>query len=163
MGQVAAGLQAVWRLAGVDDTSRVRPRQSHAFGAAEPVDALLGYYRSAASRSGVDWSFLAAINYVESDFGRVRGPSAAGALGPMQFLPSTWLQYGGGGDIMSPHDSILAASRLLARNGAPADYDRAIFSYNHDRDYVAAVESYAAAMRTDPAWLTRLYYWSTYG
>ena len=81
----------------------------------------------------------------------------------MQFIQSTWSEYGSGGDIMSPHDSIHAAATLLARNGAPADYDRAIFRYNHDNDYVAAVKGYAAAMRADPLWLTRLYYWSTYG
>jgi membrane-bound lytic murein transglycosylase B len=127
------------------------------------VAALLAYYRAAAARTGLDWTYLAAINFIESDFGRVNGPSSAGALGPMQFLPSTWQEYGGGSDVMSPHDAIMGAALLLARNGAPANYDRAIFRYNHDLDYVAAVKEYAAAMRADPLWLTRLYYWSTFG
>jgi len=52
---------------------------------------------------------------------------------------------------------------IAARNGAPGDYDRAVLRYNHDQDYVAAVRSYAAAIRDDPLWLTRFYYWSTFG
>jgi membrane-bound lytic murein transglycosylase B len=159
----SAALEAAWRLFAVDDLSQVHPRYTHLYSAAEPVASLAGYYRDAAGRAGIDWSYLAALNFIESDFGRVDGPSSAGALGPMQFIPSTWSEYGGGGDIMSPHDSIQAAAALLARNGAPADYDRAIFRYNHDSDYVAAVKGYAAAIRSDPLWLTRLYYWSTYG
>jgi soluble lytic murein transglycosylase-like protein len=162
-GQVTAGLRSVWRLTGIDASISVRPRNTHRFSASEPPEVLLGYYRAAAARTGVEWSYLAAINYLESDFGRVNGPSSAGALGPMQFLPSTWRDYGGGGDIMSPHDSIQAAALLLARNGAPGDYDRAILRYNRDDDYVAAVKSYAAALRSDPFWLLRFYYWSTFG
>jgi len=163
IGAATGGLRAVWRLVGIDASLPVRPRHTHRYAASEPPEALLGYYRAAAARTGVDWSYLAAINYVESDFGRVNGPSSAGALGPMQFLPSTWHDYGGGGDIMSPRDSIQAAALLLARNGAPADYDRAILRYNHDQDYLTAVKSYAAALRSDPLWLTRFYYWSTFG
>jgi membrane-bound lytic murein transglycosylase B len=162
LDRVTGGLRAAWRLAGLDMRS-VRPHDTHRVAAAEPVDALLGYYRAAAGRTGVDWSYLAAINYVESDFGRVPGPSSAGALGPMQFLPATWDEYGGGGDVLSAKDSIQAAARFLARNGAPRNYDQAILRYNHDADYVAAVEGYAAALRSDPLWLTRFYYWSTFG
>jgi len=157
------GLRHVWRSAGIPDVVRVQPRRSRRFSDAEPVDSLLDDYRTAAARTGVDWSYLAAINYLESDFGRNDGPSAAGALGPMQFLPATWADYGAGGDIMSPRDAVLAAAEFLRANGAPADYDRAILRYNHDADYVAAVDSFAAALRADPFWLTRLYYWSTFG
>jgi membrane-bound lytic murein transglycosylase B len=79
----------------------------------------------------------------------------------MQFLPSTWRVYGSG-DIMSPHDSILSAAGYLRRVGAPVDYDRAILAYNHDADYLAAVKHFAAAVRDDPLWVQRLYYWSTH-
>ena len=163
LAHISEALRALWRLAEIDDFTQVHPRNSRRFSAAEPVDALAGYYRSAAAQTGVDWSYLAAINFIESDFGRVNGPSSAGALGPMQFLPSTWSQYGRGGDIMSPHDSILAAARFLVANGAPSDYDRAVLRYNRDLDYVQAVKSYAAALRISPAWLNRLHAWSTFG
>ena len=62
---------------------------------------------------------LAAINLVESAFGRVRSPSGAGAQGPMQFLPDTWRRYGLGGDVHDPHDAILGAANYLHANGAP--------------------------------------------
>jgi membrane-bound lytic murein transglycosylase B len=80
----------------------------------------------------------------------------------MQFMPGTW-QGVGEGDISSPHDSIMAAARLLRLNGAPADYAQAIFRYNNDANYVESVQRLAAAMRADPLWLWRLYYWNTYG
>ena len=79
-----------------------------------PTDELLGYYREAESASGVGWTYLAAINLIETCFGRIAGVSTAGAQGPMQFLPSTFAAYGEGGVILSPHDSIMAAGRYLA-------------------------------------------------
>ncbi len=162
LAQADRALRAIWRMAGMDGAT-VHPRRNKRFARSEPVDALLGYYRASASRTGIDWSYLAAINFIESDFGRTNGPSSAGALGPMQFIPATFREYGAGGDIMSPKDSIQAAANLLARNGAPGDYDRATYRYNHSQDYVTAVKGYAAAMHADLLWLTRLYYWSTYG
>jgi hypothetical protein len=163
VGGAGQALRALWQMSGFPPGAQIHPRHNHRFADSEPVDALLGYYRAAAARAGVDWTYLAAINYIESDFGRNNGPSSAGALGPMQFLPATFREYGGSGDINSAHDSIQAAALMLARNGAPSDYDRAVLRYNHNVDYVAAVKAYAAAVRSDAAWLTRLYYWSTYG
>jgi membrane-bound lytic murein transglycosylase B len=161
--EAVEGVRAILRLAGITDFSRARVRRTRRFLDAEPVDALLVYYRNAARRTGIDWTYLAAINYIESGFGRTNGPSSAGAMGPMQFLPETWQQYGGGGDIMSPHDSIEGAATFLRRNGAPADYDRALLHYNRDMDYVAAVRNLASAIRSDPSWLNRLYCWNTFG
>ena len=135
----------------------------HPLAGAEAVDTLRVYYVGAASQYQIDWSYLASINYIESDFGRVTGPSSAGALGPMQFMPSTWDAYGEGGDVNSPHDSIIAAARYLVLHGAWRNLDAAIFAYNHDWDYVAAVKFYADLIRQDPSWLNRLYYWSTAG
>ncbi len=157
------GLRALWRLGGIDDPSQMTPRELRPFDGAAPLDELLQDYQSAGSSQGIDWTYLAAINYVESDFGRNDGPSDSGALGPMQFLPSTWHEFGQGGDIMSPHDSILAAARFLRDAGAPENYDQAVYRYNHDADYVTAVDHLAAAIRADQLWLTRLYYWNTYG
>jgi len=127
-----------------------------------PADVLLGLYREAEAATGVGWNYLAAINLVETGFGRIAGVSTAGAQGPMQFLPSTFATYGNGGDIASPHDSIMAAGRFLAAGGFANDRDRAIFVYNHSGDYVAAVDDYAAAIASDPAAFAGYYRWDIY-
>jgi hypothetical protein len=127
-----------------------------------PADELMNYYRQAESESGVSWNYLAAINFVESRFGSIVGASTAGAQGPMQFLPSTFAGYGQGGDIHSPHDSILAAGRYLAANGFATDHDHAIYGYNHANQYVRAVDDYAALMAADPATFAAYYRWDVY-
>jgi membrane-bound lytic murein transglycosylase B len=101
---------------------------------------------------------LAAINFIESNFGRLRNNSNAGAVGPMQFIPATWAAYGLGGDIRDPHDAIIGAANYLHANGAPHDYARAIYHYNPSPLYVNAVLRYARAMRRDPR--TFAVYWS---
>ena len=117
--------------------------------AAENPAKLLAYYRAAQAASGVGWSYLAAINFVETDFGRVAGPSSAGAQGPMQFLPATWAIYGHG-SIHRPRDAILAAARLLADRGAARSIGSALYAYNPSWRYVGAVLRYARRLRTDP-------------
>lgn len=112
--------------------------------------------------TGVGWNYLAAINLVETGLGRIVGVSDAGAQGPMQFLPSTFAEYGDGGDILSPHDSIMAAGRYLAANGFADDYDYALFRYNQSDRYVRAVNDYAAALATDPATFAGYYRWDIY-
>lgn len=160
-GAVAA-IRAIRRLAGITDPSQAH-YELRSFDESTPVEMLDSYYHAAGGRWGLDWTYLAAINFIESDFGRDVGPSGAGALGPMQFEPATWGEYGAGGDVMDPRASIFAAAHYLAANGAPGDMAGAVFAYNHDRDYVAAVTGYAAAIRADPTWLPSFYYWSTYG
>jgi soluble lytic murein transglycosylase-like protein len=123
-----------------------------------PADVLLGYYREAQRRTGVPWTYLAAIHLVETRMGRIRGPSTAGALGPMQFMPATWDRYGAGGDINDPRDAIMAAARLLADHGAPRDMATALWHYNNSDKYVGAVTAYARTMRDSPA--TYRGYWS---
>ena len=132
-----------------------------------PADELLHYYEDGEKQYGVPWQYLAAVHLVETKMGRVRGASTAGALGPMQFLPSTWAKYGQG-DIESNHDSILTAARYLKANGAPGDMHAALFRYNHSEHYVKAVTLYAERMRADASayrayygW--QVYYWSTLG
>jgi hypothetical protein len=127
-----------------------------------PADELMNYYHQAESESGVSWNYLAAINFVESRFGSIVGASTAGAQGPMQFLPSTFAGYGQGGDIHSPHDSILAAGRYLAANGFATDRDRAIYGYNHAHEYVRAVDQYATLIAADPATFAAYYRWDVY-
>ncbi len=119
---------------------------------------LLGYFRSAQTRFGVPWEYLAAIEKIETDFGRVVGLSTAGAEGPMQFMPSTWAAYGIG-NVHNPRDAILGAARYLVANGAPGDMAGAIYHYNPSGDYVTAVRAYAARMMADPRAFYGYYYW----
>jgi hypothetical protein len=124
-----------------------------------PASELLGYYRRAQRRTGVPWTYLAAIHLVETRMGRIRGVSTAGAQGPMQFLPSTWELYGAGGDIDEPRDAILAAARLLKAQGAPGDMADALWHYNPSTSYVGAVLAYAGAMRRSAAAYGGYWHW----
>jgi soluble lytic murein transglycosylase-like protein len=141
--------------------SRGRPPRAR-IGPAAPAALLQRFYVETQRRFGVDWSVLAAVNFVESAFGRLRNKSAAGARGPMQFLPSTWRIYGMGGDIDDPHDAILGAANYLRHSGAPRNYDRALFAYNHSMHYVRAVRRFASAMRRDRRMFLTYYAWQIY-
>ncbi len=123
-----------------------------------PANTLLRYFKTAQSRFGVRWQYLAAIEFVETKFGRVKGVSSAGAQGPMQFLPATWASYGHG-NIDDPRDAILAAARYLSANGAPGDMPDALYHYNNSVHYVRAVEAYAARMRSDRRAYVGYYHW----
>jgi len=112
------------------------------------------YRRAAALCPGLSWTVLAAIGQVESGHGRDNGPSSAGALGPMQFMPATWKAYGvdgdgdGRADIMNPYDAVPAAANYLCATGAGQGGDRlakAIWHYNHSWSYVSKVLSLANA------------------
>lgn len=104
---------------------------------------------------GLSWTVLAAIGQVESGDGQSVGPSSAGALGPMQFLPSTWHAWGidafgqtGPPDIMNPYDAVPSAARLLCADGAAGGgtaLASAVYDYNHARWYVREVLALAAA------------------
>ncbi|MDQ4096474.1 MAG: lytic transglycosylase domain-containing protein [Actinomycetota bacterium] len=127
-----------------------------------PAEELLGYYKAAEAEVGAPWNYLAAIHLVETRMGRIRGTSTAGAQGPMQFLPSTWAQYGKGGDINSNRDAMLAAARLLVRNGAPGDMANALFNYNRSQRYVKAVTAYAQQMAANERAYFGYYQWQVY-
>jgi len=94
---------------------------------------------------GADWYVLAAVGWVESRHGENMGPSSSGAMGPMQFLPSTWKTSGVDGNhdgvknIMDPRDAIPAAASYLKRGGAPKDWFAALDTYNHSDQYVRDV------------------------
>ncbi|MQA77444.1 MAG: transglycosylase SLT domain-containing protein [Streptosporangiales bacterium] len=112
------------------------------------------YERAASRCPGLSWAVLAAIGQVESDHGRNMGPSTAGALGPMQFLPSTWRSFGVDGngdgrrDIWDPYDAVPAAADYLCEHGAGrggAGLSTAVFAYNHSDSYVRQVLDLAEA------------------
>jgi membrane-bound lytic murein transglycosylase B len=124
-----------------------------------PPRELRRLYAEAEASYGVPWSVLAAVNFVESRFGRVLGPSAAGALGPMQFLPGTWEEYGDGGDVMDPRDAVMAAARYLDALGAANDVRAALFVYNRSEAYVEAVLTYASEMAADERAFYTYYFW----
>lgn len=113
----------------------------------------LSLYQRAAHRYRLDWAVLAAIGQVESGHGSNMGPSSAGALGPMQFMPATWAAYAVDGDhdgrrdVMSPADAIPAAARYLRAAGAPGDWHAALLAYNHATWYVQLVLDQAARYR----------------
>jgi membrane-bound lytic murein transglycosylase B len=131
-------------------------------GPAEPADVLRHYYQAARRRFGVSPALLAAVNFVESAFGRLRNRSVSGAKGPMQFIPATWRAYGLGGDINDPHDAILGAANYLHANGAPRHARRALFHYNPSRHYVSAISRYARRIRADWRAFYAYYAWQVY-
>ncbi len=108
---------------------------------------------------GLSWTVLAAIGQIESADGTNVGPSSAGALGPMQFLPSTWAVWGidafgqtGTPNIMNPYDAVPSAARMLCADGAASGGSglaAAIFDYNHATWYVNEVLALAAEYAQD--------------
>lgn len=118
--------------------------------APEPVATLMAHYTQAEAVTGVPWYWLAAIHLQETRMGRIVGVSSAGAVGPMQFLPTTWAECCVG-DPLSTGDAIVGAATYLAQNGAPADMPAALFQYNPNESYVAVVTAYAENMRDVPS------------
>ncbi len=118
---------------------------------------LLPIYQAAGSAYGIPWQVLAAINEVETDYGRDLSLSSAGAEGWMQFLPSSWAQYGvnangdGYADPYNPADAIFAAARYLNAAGGVQHIRAAIFAYNHSQSYVASVMLRAQLLHGTPA------------
>jgi membrane-bound lytic murein transglycosylase B len=123
---------------------------------------LLSYYREAQRRFKVPWNVLAAVNFVETKFGKLRSASAAGAQGPMQFMPATWGRYGLGGNVQDAHDAILGAANYLHASGAPRDLRNALHHYNPSGAYVDAVLRYARRIGVDRTMFYALYSWQVF-
>lgn len=161
----AARSATVAALQATDALSRIVPvehRFPHWRIVAPPAPRqLLGYFHAAATANRIPWSYLAAIELVETRMGRIHGLSPAGAEGPMQFMPSTWAEYGHG-SINDQRDSIMAAARFLAANGGRKRIGGALFHYNPSSSYVAAVESYARELRRDERAFYGYYYWQVF-
>jgi hypothetical protein len=136
------------------------------FGASSRAEAeipplYLRLYEQAARRYGLDWAILAGIGKVECNHGRDPDPScteegavnSAGAGGPAQFLASTWVEYGvdadgkGPPDRWDPADAIYGMANYLHVSGAPQNYRKAIYAYNHAWWYVNEVEHWASLYR----------------
>jgi murein DD-endopeptidase MepM/ murein hydrolase activator NlpD len=106
---------------------------------------LLPIYQAAGIEYNVPWQVLAAINWIETDYGRNLSVSSAGAVGWMQFLPSTWKEWGvdatgsGYADPYNPTDAIFTAARYLQAAGASKDLAKAVYAYNHANWYVQSV------------------------
>lgn len=137
---------------------------------------MLAIYARVGEQTGLDWAVLAAIGKVESDHARSTaagvhsGVNFAGCCaGPMQISlaggsASTWARYRADGDgdgrtsIYDPADAVLAAAKYLRASGAPEDYDRAIFAYNHAQWYVIKIQriagNYRALTSTPPVGAT---------
>lgn len=128
-----------------------------------PKRELMAAYRAAEKRYGVDWEYLAAINFVETSFGRIRGTSSAGAQGPMQFMPGTWDQYGEG-DVNDPGDAIMAAARYLDAMGfnRPGGKSRALWRYNNHNAYVRGVTHVAELIEQRPRAFDGYYHWEVF-
>jgi hypothetical protein len=157
-------LMLVASLLGVDTTSTGSTPDSFGVSAlaeAEIPALYLSLYEQAARRYDLDWAILAAIGKVECNHGRDPDPSctkqgavnSAGAGGPAQFLASTWAKYGvnadgrGPPDRWDPADAIYAMANYLRASGAPQDYRKAIYAYNHAWWYVNEVEHWASLYR----------------
>jgi membrane-bound lytic murein transglycosylase B len=131
-------------------------------GAARHASTILSFYREAQRRFGISWALLAAINFVESDFGRARTTAAADAQGPMQFEPATWREYGIGGDVDNELDAILGAAHLLAANGGRTNQRAALMHYNRSPLYWDAVLHLAHRIATVPTAFREYYAWRLY-
>jgi Transglycosylase SLT domain len=160
--RVAAHLRATFRARrGLGKITPPTPGR-YRTGPPEPPRELLSHYRKAQRRFDVQWPVLAAVNFVESAFGRMRNSSAAGAQGPMQFIPSTWDAYGMGGDVNDPHDAIMGAANYLSASGAPGDLTGALYAYNPSDLYVRAVLAYAGRIRRDRDAFLSYYSWQVF-
>jgi hypothetical protein len=151
--QLSKGLKKILG-AGVSVLNLHEKKNQPSGGSGRPGSYLDLYKQAAATCPGLSWTVLAAIGQIESDHGRNAGPSTAGALGPMQFMPATWKAYGvdgdadGKADIMNPYDAVPGAAKYLCANGAGGGGKHlynAIFRYNHADWYVRRVLNLAKA------------------
>ncbi len=125
--------------------------------ASDPKLTASVYQTAARTCPGLPWSVLGAIHAVESRRGNTATVSLAGARGPMQFLPSTWAEFGVDGDndgkvdIENPVDSVFGAAKYLCATGGgdPASLGGAVWNYNHSLEYVDLVLRVSGVIERD--------------
>jgi membrane-bound lytic murein transglycosylase B len=149
--------------AAADPTPTEPPTTLPAWTIAAPEDVVIlrSFYDEAERLTGVPWYWLAAIHLQETRMGRIVGVSVAGAVGPMQFLPTTWADCCVG-DPLSTHDAIIGAATYLSQSGAPGDMAAAVHQYNPNDRYVATVTAYAESMRDQPQLLAAFHGWQVF-
>lgn len=126
-----------------------------------PIDELRGYYDEGAAATGIPWTYLAAINLVETRMGRIVGLSSANAIGPMQFLRSTWNACCEG-DPTVDRDAIIGAAVYLQRRGGPADMRRAVLGYNPNDAYLTMIDRYATNLALEPRLYRGYHAWQVF-
>jgi soluble lytic murein transglycosylase-like protein len=159
--QARATLDARVRLVALTPPTAL-PLSAFRTGPVLPARTLQRYYREAERRFEVEWEVLAAVNFVETGFNRLRSRSSAGAQGPMQFMPATWRAYGLGGNVHDPRDAIMGAANYLRASGAARDLRGALWHYNHSQRYVDAVAAFAAQMRRDETTFFQFHAWQVF-
>ena len=161
-GRAQLTTKALQSLFALSAQTKITRRSNLRIGSPQPADKLMGHYRAAQRRFGVQWWVLAAVNLVETGFNKLRNNSVAGAQGPMQFIPSTWRAYGMGGNVRDPRDAIMGAANYLKATGAPGNLRRALHAYNPSDLYVSGVLNHARRMQRDPNAFYAYYAWSVY-
>jgi hypothetical protein len=153
--QVLGSASKVVRLVSVTTSTASLPVDDANVSTAGRPGSYMQLFQESAAKycPGLSWTVLAAIGQIESGDGTNEGPSSAGALGPMQFEPSTWKIWGitafgetGAPNIMDPFDAVPSAARMLCGDGAAGggqQLRQAIFDYNHATWYVDEVLSLA--------------------
>jgi hypothetical protein len=135
-------------------------------GMVEPPIFLQKIYRAAGKKYRIPWQVLAAINYVETRYGKDLAVSSAGAIGWMQFMPATWSEYGASVNLQGkpapgmpnpwdPTDAIFAAAKYLRAAGAGPNLPGAVYAYNHAGWYVQEVLSIAEEINRHNMWPQR--------
>jgi membrane-bound lytic murein transglycosylase B len=154
LAEAQAAARALARAERAATAQRLAPA-GHLTALGIPAEFEAAYRQAAVTCPGMEWTLLAAVGQVESGHGRNDGPSSAGAIGPMQFMPATFAAYAVDGDHdgttdpWDTQDAVFTAARYLCSGGAgtgPDGVHAALLHYNHAEWYVDLVLRAKAAI-----------------